>query len=83
MCVFYSQPSPAVQQTGTPTTAVMQPVTQTVPQPMAQPTVQPTAQPITQGVIPGTPPSTVLSLADVFVPLETVQPGKSLDHSHG
>ena len=81
---IFSQPQTTVQTTGAPaqsSAAVNQASTlPTQPQPMQpQPTqtMQPQPGGVTQ-VAPSTPPSTVLSLADVFVPLESIQPGKSV-----
>ncbi|XP_077979789.1 ADP-ribosylation factor-binding protein GGA1-like [Glandiceps talaboti] len=65
---------------------VQKPSTQPVQQPLVDTTTQPASQPVisTSQTLPGSPvpgsgPSTpskeVLSLADVFVPLESVQPG--------
>ncbi|XP_022080335.1 ADP-ribosylation factor-binding protein GGA1-like [Acanthaster planci] len=68
--------------TSPPAQSPAQPIlpTQTTALPApTQSTVQGTSQPTVQGTVPPvvatSPPATVLSLADVFVPLETVQPG--------
>ncbi|XP_038068081.1 ADP-ribosylation factor-binding protein GGA1-like [Patiria miniata] len=56
----------------------VQPLLPTAPgltQPATQGTTQPTAQGTVPPVVASPSPATVLSLADVFVPLETVQPG--------